>query len=166
VGRKTRLVFGSHLSNLVPLSRRLLPPLLGLLWKNYERKLVLKRPTSTHVFVCPRLLTPEWRKMLHKASDLFFYIPAGAEGWPADMYKPLTVGIFFPFIKRCPWQLRGSPKMLNLAQTVPRVFEDTEVAPRDFLRELRVECQGLLSVPEHGVRRVLCFGKDPTLFRG
>jgi hypothetical protein len=142
------------------------PPAAARIALEELRKSVLKRPTSTHVFVCPRLLTPEWRKMLHKASDLVFYIPAGTEGWPADMYEPLTVGIVFPFINRCPWQLRGTPKMLHLARTMPRVFENTEVAPGDFLRELRVECQGLLSVPEHVVRRVLYFGQDPTIFRG
>jgi hypothetical protein len=62
------------------------------------RKALIKRHVSTHIFVCPRLLTCRWRKQLHKACDLVVYIPAGQDGWPSRMFEPLTVGFVFPFL--------------------------------------------------------------------
>jgi hypothetical protein len=48
------------------------------------RKSVLKRQTSTHIFLCPRLLTTEWRKQLKKTCDLVLFLPPGrdSKGWP------------------------------------------------------------------------------------
>jgi hypothetical protein len=61
------------------------------------RKALIKRNESTHVFVCPRLLTTEWRKQLHKAADLVLTFPAGvdSEGWPETMFEPHTWVCFF-----------------------------------------------------------------------
>jgi hypothetical protein len=75
------------------------------------RKARIKRQDSTHFFTCTPLLSPEWLKQLWKTADIIFEIPPGTLGWPATMYKPLTIGIVFPFLRHQPWQLKGAPKM-------------------------------------------------------
>jgi hypothetical protein len=70
------------------------------------QKARLKRQRSTHVIICPRLMTPEWLKQLYKASDLILTIPAGAgDYWPSELFEPLILGLVFSFINRHPWQL-------------------------------------------------------------
>ena len=46
------------------------------------RKARIKRQLSTHIFVCPRLLTTEWLKQCHKATDCLFELPVGFSVWP------------------------------------------------------------------------------------
>jgi hypothetical protein len=51
------------------------------------RKACLKWQRSTHLIVCPKLLTPEWLKQLYKACNLVLSIPAGtADYWPDEMF--------------------------------------------------------------------------------
>jgi hypothetical protein len=69
------------------------------------QKALIKRRDCTHVFLCPRLLTPQWRRHLNKACDLVLFMPAGSEIWPLEMYEPLTIGIVFPFLSVRPWQV-------------------------------------------------------------
>ena len=71
----------------------------------------LKRKDSTHIVICPRLLTAEWLKQFNKAVDLYIEIPAGCYCWPTNMYEPLILGVCLlapPFhgrseeLQRCP----------------------------------------------------------------
>jgi hypothetical protein len=78
------------------------------------RKSLIKGRGSTHVFLCPRLLTPQWRRQLNKACDLVVYMHAGSEVWPCEMHEPLTLGFVFLFLAVRPWQVCGTPKMLHL----------------------------------------------------
>jgi hypothetical protein len=56
----------------------------------------LKRQVSTHIFVCPRLMTPSWRKQLSRVADDMFEIPAGSiAAWKADSHEPLLVFLTF-----------------------------------------------------------------------
>jgi hypothetical protein len=66
------------------------------------RKARIKRQKSTHVFVCPRLMTPEWLRQLNKASDIVITVPVGHPAWPTHMFEPLFIGIVFPFIRHQP----------------------------------------------------------------
>jgi hypothetical protein len=51
-----------------------------------------------YVFVCPQVMTPEWRKQLHKAAaDIIFTVPVGHPAWPKVTFEPLLIGIVFPF---------------------------------------------------------------------
>jgi hypothetical protein len=62
------------------------------------------------------MMTPEWLEQLYKASDVVFEIPAGYVCWPAHLYNPLTIGLFFPFLSSSPWQIRATPKMFYVAR--------------------------------------------------
>jgi hypothetical protein len=123
------------------------------------RKAALKRQQSTHIFICPRLLTTEWRKQLSKASDLVLSLPAGSdkEGWPAEMLEPLTIAFVFPFLPFRPWQRRGAPKMLHLARKMSAVCTGEDMAPRDFLFKLFNEQHKLIGMQESLVRSLLYF---------
>jgi hypothetical protein len=101
-----------------------LPPAAAEAALEELRKARLKRQRSTHLIICPRLLTPEWLKQLYKACDLVLSIPAGtADYWPKEMCEPLILGFAFSFINRYPWQLRNTPKMFSMARKMRGLFE-------------------------------------------
>jgi hypothetical protein len=121
-------------------------------------KALMKRRDCTHVFVCPRMLTPQWRRHLNKACDLVLYMPAGSEVWPSEMFEPLTLGFVFPFLSSRSWQLRGTPKMLHLGRTLSRLLEDSNVVSGNILSKLCHQLWNLCTVPEDVVQRMLYFG--------
>jgi hypothetical protein len=69
------------------------------------RKARIKRQTSFHIFVCPRLCTTQWVKQLYRTSDIVFEVPIGFSYWPSCMHEPLLIGLVFPFLRVKPWQL-------------------------------------------------------------
>ena len=101
------------------------------------RKARVKRTSSTHVFVCPRLMTPVWKAHLHRAADLILEIPAGCSIWPSDKFEPLILGIFFPFIKHRPWQLRRSNALLGLENQLRGMWKDGRDDQGVILRKFR-----------------------------
>jgi len=121
------------------------------------RQARIKRQDSCHIFICPRLLTCEWIKQLYKAADLVFEVPTGYEGWPTDMFEPLTIGILFPFVPHRPWQLRSTPKMFYVARELRRLFEEENLAAGDFLRQFLVDCKRLQSMSKDVVWKMLHF---------
>jgi hypothetical protein len=122
------------------------------------RRAVIKRQKSTHVFVCPRLLTPEWSKQLYKAADLVVSLPAGVTpGWPGDMLEPLTLGFVFPFLSCKPWRRKGTPKMLHLARAMPGMWSKENMDAGYFLREFFQGQRQLTHMSECVVRKVLYF---------
>jgi len=97
----------------------------------------LKRPHLSHIFCCPRLCTHLWRKKLYKIADVLVELPSGhRHGWPSCMHEPLILAFVSPFVPHPPWQLRQTPRVLDLGRTVRRMWCDsgTDVGP--ILREL------------------------------
>ena len=72
-----------------------------------------KRQSSTHVFICPRLLTSMWRGQLHKSADLVMEIPVCTSFWNKDKHEPLVLALYFPMFKFQPWFCKGT----NLLET-------------------------------------------------
>ena len=124
------------------------------------RKARIKRQSSSHVFVCPRLCTSLWIKQLYKASDIVIEIPAGTHGWPLEMHEPLLIGLLFPFLRQKPWQLRGTPKMHAMGRQLRSLLSEKDMDPRDLLRKFWVQCHRLGSVSEALVRKVLYMRAD------
>jgi hypothetical protein len=123
------------------------------------RKARIKRQNSTHVFVCPRLMTPEWLRQLNKASDLVITIPVGHPAWPSHMFEPLFFGFVFPFIRHQPWQLRGTPKMYLVERKLRRMWkEQSYVDGSSYLRKFCQQCWGMDTLPASSmVSKVLYF---------
>ena len=109
-----------------------------------------KRQDSTHIFLVPRLMTREWRRQILKAADLFFEIPAGHCEWPADMFEPLTIAIFFPYLDSKPWQLKGTPFMGGVERSLYQVCSGSEGSVGNILSELWSVARGMdaMSVPD------------------
>ena len=124
------------------------------------RKARCKRTTSTHIFVCPRLMTPYWRAHLHKSCDLMFEIPAGTDYWPTEMFEPLILAVYFPFIRYNPWQLRRTPSMLELGDRLQRMWRNGEGTQGVVLRKLWKQTRKLDNMQERVVFKMLhCFGE-------
>ena len=115
----------------------------------------LKRVKSTLVFVCPRLLVPQWRRQLHRVADCVFECPAGTEFWPSNRHEPLVFGICFPFISHRPWQLRQSPAILEVARAVQRMWKTQTRCPGPVLQQLCTSAWSLGSLPADVVWSVL-----------
>jgi hypothetical protein len=127
------------------------------------RKALTKRLDCTHVFLCPRLLTPQWQRHLNKACDLVLFMPAGSEIWPCEMFEPLTIGFVFPFLSVRPWHIRGTSKMLSLGGTMSSLLKDSNLVTGNLLRQLCKQMWKLRTMPASMVRRVLYFGSDDSL---
>lgn len=120
------------------------------------RKARHKRQKSTHVVVVPRLMTPKWRKQLHKACDCVFEMPAGCgDAWPTEMFEPCLIGVCFPFLSHRPWQLRGSPRLLALERRVRGLWEDGDAAVAADLCQFLNKTRKFRSMPEDVVRKML-----------
>jgi hypothetical protein len=133
------------------------PPAAAAVAIEELRKARIKRQDSFHVFVCPRLLKPEWFRQLYKASDFVFDVPPGASCWPKTMYEPLIIGVLFPYLRNPPWQLRLTPKMFSLERGMRNLWKEPGMDPGDILREFLLVYERLRSMPADVVRRVLFF---------
>jgi hypothetical protein len=85
------------------------PPAAADVAAEYMTHTIHKRSTSTHVFICPRLMTARWFRLVSKAADLLFYVPVNVEIWNASQHEPLIIAIVFPLSREKPWKQRGSP---------------------------------------------------------
>jgi hypothetical protein len=97
-----------------------------------------KRPMFTHVFVCPRLMTHLWRKRLFRHADIVFTLPVGCRPgiWPANMFEPLVVGIFLPYLPVAPWSRRNTREVLDVACQLSQVWDRPQGDERPLLRQL------------------------------
>ena len=135
------------------------PPTAADLALEELRKARLKRHNSTHIVICPLLMSPMWKRQLHKVADLVFYVPAGCSFWPESMFEPLLIGIVFPMFRLCPWQFKGTPKMLAMGRQLSKVWKTKRVDEGNLLRKLCEECWRMDSLPRDVVRKLLYFGQ-------
>lgn len=128
------------------------------------RKARLKRQESTHIFVCPRLMTPHWKKQLGKVTDCLFEIPVNSvPEWDSSQHEPLVVGIVFPFIRSDPWQLKGCPKFRAVDRQLQRLWKEDPASARTVLYELSVYARALSALSPSVVCELLQT-EDPRLF--
>jgi hypothetical protein len=85
------------------------PPAAADVAAEYMTHAIHKRSTSTHIFICPRLMTSRWFRLVSKAADLLFSVPVNVEIWDASQHEPLIIAIVFPLSREKPWKHRGSP---------------------------------------------------------
>jgi hypothetical protein len=127
------------------------------------RKARIKRTDSTHIFLCPRLLTTEWLKQLHKASDHILTILPNCSIWPATMHEPLICGLILPYSQHRPWTIRETPKVVKLVGSLRKVLKEGKDLGGNLLRELLLLAQRVPSMSEDVVRRVLFFGRKVSV---
>lgn len=119
------------------------------------RKARIKRQTSSHIVIVPRLCCSLWMKQLYRTSDIVFQVLPGSEFWTKEMHEPILIGILFPFLRSRPWQLRGTPKMFAVGRQLRGMPEDSEMDRRNLLCKFWTQCHELRYMSETVVRRVL-----------
>jgi len=125
-----------------------------------------KRTNSTHVFVVPRLMTSQWRKVLGKAADVLFTLPTTVEAWPSFMHEPLIVAILLPFHRFYPWTYRRSALVGTLEGELRRMWETVPEGAGPLLCKFFKQTRTLESMPAGVVRKVLCTSQGRHLSSG
>ena len=93
-------------------------------------------PSVTHIYVCPRLFTHQWRKNLLKTADTMLYVGAGSRLFlNENIYEPLIIGLVLPFRDHPPWQLRQSEQILALERELREVWKDRSRKETHILRK-------------------------------
>ena len=92
------------------------------------------RPEGSHVFVCPALLTPRWRRKLGKVADVVFNVPVGSFVWSTNQHEPLIIGLICPLLFSRPWQVRYCTSVLaQLRVDLPKVWSEDLASERSGL---------------------------------
>ena len=68
-------------------------------------------PASSHIFVCPDLMTAYRRKTLGKIADTALTVKPGSFIWPSEMLEPLTIAFIKPLLSHSPWKHSRLPSM-------------------------------------------------------
>jgi hypothetical protein len=104
-------------------------------------------------------MSPEWMRHVYKSADLILKVPAGAcaeeNVWPAAMHETLIIAIFFPYLNRCPWELKKTGLMVGLGRKLCRLCKTDLASARIVLSEFCVFSQRLDFLPLRELRRVL-----------
>ena len=121
------------------------------------RKARLKRRSSGHIIVIPKLATTLWLKQVYKAADIVLTIPPIHEFWDSNMCESLVVALLFPYSRSFPWQVRSTPKLIAASREMRSLFKESPMANRIFLRKFYLCTTRLLTLQPCVVRRVLYF---------
>lgn len=114
-----------------------------------------KREDLFHVFACPQLMLPRWRRLFNKAFDFTFEVPISSPLWPDTMFEPLWIGIALPFHRHRPWCLRRAPALVGFGVDLRRMLASGEGNPSDLLRKLWNLPGRISTLPECVARGVL-----------
>ena len=76
---------------------------------------------SSHIFLCPSLMTGYWRKKLGKLADYMFILKSGSDVWPKSMHESLTIAFIKPLLPEPPWKTRFLPEMEGWTNSVQAV---------------------------------------------
>ena len=115
----------------------------------------MKRHQSTHIFLCPRLLEPKWRSHLHKSADLVLEIPVGTSFWPSNMFEPLILAFYFPYLSHRPWELKGTPSLVELGRRLRPLWKTDQQSAGTILRKFWNKERAFPTMPPNLVFKML-----------
>jgi hypothetical protein len=141
------------------------PPAVATFAVDELRQARQKRQESFHILIVPRLMTLEWKKHTLKGADLVVDLPLTLEHWGANMYEPLTLALFFPYLSQRPWELRKTPLLVDVERTLSSVFQTDESAGWNVLSELSKFAKQCTTMSIHQLRGVLS-GRWEDVFPG
>jgi len=121
------------------------------------RKARLKRRSSGHIIVIPKLVTTLWLKQVYKAADIVLTIPPIHTFWDSNMCESLVIALLFPYSRSFPWQVRSTPKLITASREMRSLFKESPMASGNFLRKFYLCTTRLLTLQPCVVRRVLYF---------
>jgi hypothetical protein len=122
------------------------PPAGADVAAEYMAKTIHKRPHSTHIFVCPRLMTARWMRLIMKACDLVLTIPTGVDIWGFDQHEPLILAIVFPLSRDKPWRHRNTSHCIHVRKVLQALFKSDFSATGPLLRECIQRARVMASV--------------------
>ena len=100
-----------------------------------------KNPYATHIFLCPRLMTARWMRLVLKATDATWRIPAGSHIWHTTNHEPLVLSIYFSLSREKPWRHNRCNQFgheSKIVQTVlSRCTTESGIALRKLLTRTR-----------------------------
>ena len=131
------------------------PPAVATFAVDELRQARQKRQASFHILIVPRLMTLEWKKHTLKGADLVVDLPLTLEHWGANMYEPLTLALFFPYLSQRPWELRKTPILVDVERTLSNLFKTDESAGWSLLSELSKLAKQWTTMSVHQLRGVL-----------
>ena len=108
-----------------------------------------KRPgTTTHIFVCPRLLwQEEWRAWFEKEVDVWFILHPGL-AWYHDLFEPLLIGIAFPLSRNRPWLVRQlREEVVEVGRALSETSKTCHIQVGNYLRQLWLRPRDLPCLP-------------------
>ena len=98
----------------------------------------------------------EYRRHLYKSADLILTVEAGVcDWWPENMHESLIIAIFFPYLSRCPWELRRTELMVGLERKLRKLLKEDPGAAGDLLSEFCFFTRRLDGMPVRVLRTVL-----------
>ena len=131
-------------------------PVLGQHAVEQLRQARLKRTSSTHLFILPRIFTSIWRKQLYKVSDLIVELPFDNQYWNSSLqHEPLTFACVFPFVSFKPWQLKRTYSFLGMGRVLRRMWKESDLSTWNILREFLSWAGRIHTLPEGMVRKML-----------
>ena len=105
-----------------------------------------KQPYSTHVFLCPRLMTARWMRLIMKATDATWRIPTGSPIWDISNHEPLVLSIYFPLRRNYPWRNGQCTQFLHESKLVQAMLASSTTKSGIMLRELSTRTRNLAGV--------------------
>ena len=132
------------------------PPSAALIAVEQLRRARLKREWSTHVFIVPKIMSPEWQRQLFRVSDLYIELPFVKNVWDkAQHHEPLIFAVIFPFLSHRPWQLKRTGAFLGMGRVLRSLFKADKIPPGSILRKLFMQQRRLARLQEGVVRKML-----------
>lgn len=92
-------------------------------------------PDSSHVFVCPAIMTYNWRKQLNKLSDSMTNVKQGSPIWPVDMLEPVTISLISPLLSDRPWKMQRTGFVAEWESDMQGVYSNCAETAGSYLRE-------------------------------
>jgi hypothetical protein len=119
------------------------PPAIANVAAELMAQAIHKKPYSTHIFLCPRLMTARWMRMVLKATDAVWRIPTGPELWNDSNHEPLLFAMYFPLSRSKPWRHNRSDQFRHESKLVQAMLTSGASDSGTVLRELLIRTRHL-----------------------
>jgi hypothetical protein len=125
-------------TNLITVSTYVwIPPLAAAdVAAEFMAQSIHKRSSSTHIFICPRLMTARWFRLVIKSTDLVLRVPVGCDVWNSDQHEPLILAISLPLSREYPWRHKLTPQLGHDSRNLQAMLSGDFQGSSSLLRQL------------------------------
>jgi hypothetical protein len=95
-------------------------------------------PKTSHVFICPALMTGGWRKTLGKVSDVMITVPTNSDWWRSEQHEPLVLSLTCPLLACSPWKVKRHDWLAEWTNQLSTLWSECAAARRSHLRKFWV----------------------------